>query len=259
MPRFVGALDSLVSSFPQATSSSFLQGVPPMDYVVPVLTGVFITSTSILVMYVAIRAFLAEHLLSVLFLGLGALTFGITSLIAVTSSRTLGVDLTAAIFAAGALLSAFFHFACSSLTYLGDAPSLRRGHVVGWVTLAMFCSGLLVVAYLNGFLLPFYLPGTGTTSVGQFALSVATATFALSAAMMLSVFGSRGSAILYWYSLALGARAVGLLGMILSGGAAGPVAMWIGWGVLYLGSLFLVKSILSAERGTSLPLPTSGR
>jgi len=118
---------------------------------------------------------------------------------------------------------------------------------------------LLVLAGIGRFLPPFYLPGAGPTMAGQATLGAATAIFALSAALMFVVFTSAKSKVLYWYSLALGATAAGLLGVIFSSGGPGALAMWAGWGALYLSGVFLIKSVLSAERLEDLPMVAGGK
>ncbi len=227
--------------------------------ILPILTSVFITSTSLVVTYVSVRAYLRERLLSVLFLGCGALVFGSTGLVTAMFLGTEGLGFSGTVFVLGALLSAAFHLACASSTYLARKPRLSRGyHVSLWIPAASFSVVAIVAAALEGVLPPFYSAGKGTTLLGQAALGGAAVAFACSCVMIFWVFTSSRSRVLYWYSMALGATAAGLLGVILSKGELVNVAMRLGWAALYLGGLFLLMSVLSAERAGDLPVAERG-
>jgi hypothetical protein len=196
----------------------------------------------------------------VLFLGCGALIFGCTSLVAAMFLGTEGRNFAATVFATGALLSAAFHIACASLTYLGGAPKLGKGYQVSlWVALASLSVVAIVVAALEGMLPPFYAIGSGTTILDQAVLAAATVSFSFSAVVIFVVFHSSRSRVLYWYSLALGVTAAGLVGVTVSNGDLSALAMRAGWATLYLGGVLLVTSVLSAEEMSGLPTEESGR
>ena len=100
----------------------------------------------------------------------------------------------------------------------------------------------------------FYVVGVGSTVLDQVVLGVAALTFAGSAAVVFVV--SSKSSVLQWYSLALGATALGLVGVAFSNGDLDALSMRAGWATLYLGGVLLATSVLSAERLSGLP---SGR
>ena len=256
MPRFVGALGvitSILAALPHYSLA--LPLIQSFGLILPILTSVFITSTSLVVAYVSVRAYLRERLLSVLFLGCGALVFGSTSLVTVVFLGTKGLNFSGTVFVLGALFSGAFHLACASSTLLARKPRLGSGYQVSlWIPVALLSVISTVAAALEGVLPPVFTVGEGTTILGQIGLGAAAVAFACSSVMIFAVYSSSRSRVLYWYSMALGATAAGLLGIILSKGEMVNVAMRVGWGALFLGGLFLLLSILSAEGLGSLPV-----
>jgi len=119
--RFIGALSVVILALVVAALYALNpEPVVSLGLVFPILTSVFITSCSLAVTYVAVRAYSREGLFSVLFLGCGALVFGCTSLLAAMFLGSEGQNFSATILATGAAVSGAFHLMCASLTYRGD-------------------------------------------------------------------------------------------------------------------------------------------
>jgi hypothetical protein len=215
----------------------------------PILTSVFITSISIAVTYVSFKAYSREGLPSVLFLGCGTLVFGSTSLLTSMFLGSEGLNFSGTVFAIGAMVSGVFHLACASSTQAGGAPS-RGGRYLGsfWLAVAFLCVASIVIAALEGALPPFYEAGKGVTAAGNIALGVAVVAFASSFVLIFDAFSSSRSPVLGRYSMALGATALGILGIMLSNGDVQALPMRIGWAALYFGGLLLLTSVLSAEK-----------
>jgi len=258
--RFVGALSIVVLLIFVAVLYALRpEPLVAAGLVFPVLTIVFITSSSTVVAYVAVKAYSRERLLSVLFLGCGALVFGCTSLLAAMFLGSQGQNFSATIFATGAAVSGTFHLMCASLTYRGDSPKPSRGRqAFPLVSLASLLVVLIVVVAIAG-VLPAFYAGVGTTILDQAVLGFASVAFASSAALMLVVFSSSRSEVLWWYSLALAATAAGLVGIALSNGDLDALGMRAGWATLYLGGVLLATSVLSAERLSDLPSGRDGK
>jgi hypothetical protein len=248
--RFVGALSTVVLLlFVVALYVLRPEPLAPAGLIFPTLTIVFVTSCSTVVTYVAVKAYSREHLLSVLFLGCGALVFGYTSLFAAMLLGTEGQDFSATVLATGAALSAAFHLLCASLTYLGGTPKAGGGtRATLWVSLASLSVASIVVAAAVRVLPVFYAVGTGTTPIDRVVLGAAAVGFAASAGVIFVVFSSSRAAVLYWYSMALAATAAGLAGVAVSNGDMTALPMRAGWATLYLGGVLLATSVLSAER-----------
>jgi len=259
--RFVGALSVVILVLVVATLYALRpEPVVSLGLVFPILTSVFITSCSLVVAYVAVKAYASEGLFSVLFLGCGALVFGCTSLLAAMFLGSEGQNFSATVLATGAAISGAFHLMCASLTYRGSSPKPTRGRqALPWVSLASLFVVLVVVAAAEGATPAFYAVGVGSTVLDRVVLGLASIIFASSAALILAVFSSSRSEVLYWYSLALGATAAGLVGIAFSNGDLDAVAMRAGWATLYLGGVLLVTSVFSAERLSGLPSGRDGK
>ncbi|HVC26814.1 MAG TPA: hypothetical protein VND40_01510 [Nitrososphaerales archaeon] len=254
MHRFVGTLSIIVLLLFVAVLYALKpEPILAAELIFPILTIVFITSSSVVVTYVAVKAYSRERMLSVLFLGCGALVFGCTTLLAALFLGSEGQNFSATVLAMGAVVSGAFHCLCASLTYLGGAPKPGRGRAdTLWVPFSSMAVVLIVVAAVGGVLPAFYAAGSGTTMLDRVALGAAAVGFGSSAAVIFAVFSSTRSVVLYWYSLALAATAVGLVGVVVSNGDMSALAMRAGWATMYLGGILLVTSVLSAERLSAL-------
>jgi hypothetical protein len=251
----IGVTKSILLNLPPYALT--LPWIKTFGLIFPILTSIFITSVSVVVAYVCVRAYLRERPLSVLFLGCGTLVFGCTSLLTSMFLGAEGVNFSVTVFAMGALLSAAFHFACAFLTLPRGTPRLgKRYHVVLWISAAILSVVLIVVAALEGVLPSFFDVGKGSTALCQVVLGVAAVIFASSSALVFSVSLSSKSHVLRWYSRASGATAAGIFGVILSGGNFQAVEMRLGWVALYIGGFLLLTSVISAERLSDLPQRT---
>jgi hypothetical protein len=259
--RFVGALSvAILVAVVVALYALNPEPVVSLGLVFPILTGVFITASSVVVAYVSVKAYSREGPFSVLFLGCGALVFGFTTLLAAMLLGSEGQNLSATVLATGAMLSAVFHLLCASLTYQGGSPkSGRGGQALLWVSLASLSVVLILAAAVGGMLPAFYAIGVGSTVLDQIVLGAAAITFASSAAIIFVVFSLSRSAVLFWYALALGATAAGLAGVAFSNGDITAVPMRAGWATLYLGGALLATAVFSAERLTNLPSRRDGK
>jgi hypothetical protein len=258
--RYIGALSVVILLLVVAALYALRpEPLASLGLVFPILTIVFITSCSLVVTYVAVKAYSSEGLLSVLLLGCGALVFGCTSLLAAMFLGSQGQNFSATIFATGAAVSGTFHLTCASLTYRGDSPKPSRGRqAFPLVSLASLLVVLIVVVAIAG-VLPAFYAGVGTTALDRVVLGFASIAFASSAAVMLAVFSSSRSEVLMWYSLALAATAAGLVGIALSNGDLDALPMRAGWATLYLGGVLLATSVFSAERFSGLPSGKDGK
>jgi hypothetical protein len=248
VPRFVGILSIIILVIWVVTLYALRpEPLLAVGLVFPTLTSVFVTSSSIVVTYVAAKAYARGRLLNVLFLGCGALVLGCTSLLAAMFLGSLGENFSSTVFGTGAVLSSVFSFACAALTYRGSAPRFGGGAMV-WISLTLAAVVLLAIAPIEGLLPLFYVAGMGTTVLDHIVLGAATLTFAASAALIFFVYSSSKSIVLLWYSMALGATALGLVGIAVANGDLGAISMRAGWATVYLGGVLLVTSVFSAER-----------
>lgn len=250
MQRFVGALS--VAVLVLVVIALFVvkpEPVVTLGLAFPILTSLFITASSLVVAYVSVKAYSREGLFGLLFLGCGALVFGCATLLAAMFLGSEGQNFSATVLATGALLSGVFHLLCASLTYRGGSPTRgRAGQAVLWMSLASFSVVLILAATVGGVLPAFYATGVGSTVLDRVVLGAAAIAFASSAAVIFVVFSLSRSAVLFWYALALGATAAGLVGVAFSNGDITALPMRAGWATLYLGGVLLATSVFSAER-----------
>ena len=221
--------------------------------VFPILTSIFITSSSLVATYVSVKAFLREGVLAVLLLGCGALVFGISCIVASALWGTEGLEFSGAVFALGALVSGVFHLGCASSSYRGrkqlDRPA---GIAVATLSAAVLLIALSLATALTRATPPFFEQGFGTTLLGQVTLGLAGGAFAAAFVLISAVSRSNNSRVLYWYSLSLAATVAGIFGVVVSGGDILSIAMRLGWGALFVGGLFLLASLLSAESAADI-------
>ncbi len=246
MPRLVGAASA--SALLVLTALSYRVRVKAAPFpvpVIPVLTILFITSGSIIVSYIAARAYTRESLPSMLFVGSGALVFGSASLVAALMAGTQGSNASTTIFIVGAFASSGLHAACAaSRLFTVKEHEGSRVVVSSAVALSLVLVAAVSAAAVRGVLPTFLGPGVGTTLLARVLLVASIATFGL-ASLLISLYSE--SVILYWYSWALALTSVGLIGILLSNWAFQAVVFWVGRTGLCLGGVFLVLSVLAAE------------
>ncbi len=253
MPRLVGPAS--VSVFIALTGISYglrINANPLPVPIFPILTIVFITSGSIIVSYIAARAYLKRGIPAMLLLGSGSLIFGSTSLVAALAAGPEGSNPATTVFVVGAILSSASHLSCAASRFF-RSPN-RRGSlslVIMTLTAALLLASSVTVVAFQGALPTFLVPDAGITAIAKGLLAVAITTFTL-ASMLIAVSSSR-SDILYWYSCALAMTAVGLAGVLLSDWIFETVVFWVGRIALCVGGAFLVLSVRAAERAAALP------
>ena len=215
-----------------------------------ILTIVFITSGSIIVSFLALRAYLKERRPSILFVGSGSLVFGLTSMVAGFAAVTAGLNGSnpaTTIFVVGACLSSASHLMGVGLRPIGTKRRPGGAPVVILTLAAVLGLTLIViVAAFEGWFPTFLIPGEGITPVAMGLLAVAIT--ALGLASFLIVVSSSMSVVLYWYTYALATTAVGLLGTLLSNWIFEAPDFLVGRTTLCLAGAFMVMSVKSAEK-----------
>jgi hypothetical protein len=253
VPRVTGAAS--VALFTALTAAAYglrLTATPLPFPIFPVLTIAFITCGSLFVSYIAAKAYVRQSLVGMLFLMAGALAFGCSSLLAALSAGRTGTNLATTIFIIGALVSSSSHLLCSVSRFMRrPGRSGARSVVVLTVAIVLSLVAIVSIAASDGLLPAFLAQGSGMTTAARALLLVTIAAFGVAALVVGATY--RGSPVLYWYSCALAMTAVGLSGIYLSNWTFEDDVFWIGRVALCVGGLFLVLSVLSAERGTTKP------
>jgi hypothetical protein len=256
VPRFLGAVSVSVFIVLIAISYGLNLTATPLSSVpiFLVLTILFVTSGSLVVSYIAARAYMKEGVPSMLFLGSGSLIFGLTSLVAAVDALMAGERASnpaTTIFVVGALLSTVLHLACAASRSFGN-PNRHGKAPVATITIsaALLLVVSITVAAFDRALPTFLIPGEGPTLIAEGLLVVAIGASGL--ASLLIIASSSASGVLYWYSSAMATTAVGFAGILLSDWAFTSVMFLVGRTALCLAGAFLVWSVRSAEKQTGV-------
>lgn len=215
-----------------------------------------ILGVAIVVARISLKSFFATGSVNVLLLGTAVLAFGtMATLGGAVSSINVGEGI--AVYSIGALTAGGLHLASAILTYHGSPRRssrlrLRAGAsyfgVIGFLTIL----SLLVVESV----IPADFGQAGSIAQrGSAAITVIL--LATSAVLFTRVYLRSRNSILYWYSLALWATAVGFLAFFATKGN-GDLLLWTGIGSICVGSVYFLFSILSVPRLGASPAPSMG-
>jgi hypothetical protein len=251
LPIFIGLLtlfDLILP--PPAQLGSGLRFEPA--YLNAILYTVFISSTSFLVAYISLKSYWQNGNIVLLLLGSAALALGSTSLVGTwLANLATGLNAGITIVNTGALFASVFHLAGGSLTSTSASPENRLGirkplSILAYAGVLSFVA-LFSVASLEGIVPVFFALGVGATPLRAAVVGSSAALFALSSILFARLCFSSKSRILYWYFLALGMTAVGLIA-IFFGRAPGDPISWTGRAAQFLGGIYFLKAVLTAFR-----------
>jgi PAS domain S-box-containing protein len=218
---------------------------PPLLF--PVLSTIFSTGSGLVIAFYAIRTYILTSTWRVLFLGGGALAWGISSLLAGwMPPASLNVAVTVSNF--GVLLAATLHFLGAiqkPRKELGSSPTRKLSN--GMITI-LFCSGifaffiLIYVAASAGVFPAFFIPGEGYTLIRYIFSAIYLAFIVITAVVYARVYILFNTRFIYWYSLGLAIIALGLIAGFLD--IPGSPLNWLGRIAQYAGSVYFVVAVL---------------
>jgi PAS domain S-box-containing protein len=216
---------------------------------VTTLNVIFITANSIVVAFLVAKSFLNAESWSLLLIGTGWLLFGLAVipggfLLGLGANFGLTVYNTCALMA-GALQMVSALLVLSQPSYRQITPGAVRS-VLGFYGAAMIFVVVLSLAVLNGFIPPFTTPA-GFTLLRTAVLTSAIVLLFASAVTYAMALHKTRSDFVFWYSLSLGALAIGLMGVLLQPGV-GSLLGWLGRGIQYLAGVFLLIAVVIAVR-----------
>ncbi len=225
-----------------------------------VLNFAFGTGISVFIAFLAGRTFLTLGTLSPLFLGAGMLLMGASFLAAPMAGRG-NPNVIATIHNVGMM-------ATGTLQFLGTWFATRRQDRVrapavtlGVVYLAAMLFVLLVTyAAVYGVTPPFFVPGSGGTTIRDVVLAMAIGLLAASALALVIAQGTVDT-FRRWYAFGLLLLGVGLIGIMVQKSLGSPLN-WIARAAQYLGAVYLLVASLpyaSRVRRWSLPLEAALR
>ncbi len=209
-----------------------------------VLLNVFLVlAISIVVARISVKSFLSTGSVNVLLLGTAVLAFGTMATLGGAVSN-IDVNKGIAVYSFGALTAGSLHLASAILTYRGSprrATRLKLRAGACYIGTIVFLTTLSVLAIESILPASFGEPG----SIAQRAAAATTASLLTISAILFSrVYLRSHNPIIYWYSLALWATAVGFLSFFATNGN-GDLLLWTGIASVCIGSVYFLFSILA--------------
>jgi PAS domain S-box-containing protein len=236
------------------TESSF---EPP--YLMFSLNILFLGVPGFFITAIAIRSFLRTGTWTVLWLGIGTLSFALATLegsfliYGSTANVAISVHNLIAFFAAALFfIGAFFSF--SGTLFVED----RTERLV--ILLVVYLGALAFIVYLtfvnvNELLPTFFIEGQGGTSIRQMVVATAAVLFILAGLGTIREYLRSKSHLLYWYSLGLILMAMGMGGILMQTELGTPLN-WMGRFAQLLAGAYLMAAVLVAvgeARASHLP------
>jgi PAS domain S-box-containing protein len=226
---------------------------PKVAFISPVLylclNLLFITVPSFVVVIISARSFLMTGSWPVLWLGGGAIAFGLAGLIG--SGFLLADNIQAAIFAQYMLLllAAMFNIeAVLSVVHRLEPMQSKAGrrNLHLQVYSSVFFGVLFLIAAGILDLIPqIFTTGAGGILLRQVMMGAAALLFLTGAIAILRRFNATRSDLFFWYSLALLFAAIGCIDLLLQSGMGTPLD-WLGQSAKFFSGIFLLATALAA-------------
>lgn len=217
-----------------------------------VLNVLFISLVSFVSAALAAVSFMRTGSWPVLWFGSGALTLGIASTLGGFLSVATTYDQAVTAHNTGALLASVLNLAVAFLVSKQVAPH-PENQTDRQLTLTQVYLGpmvvLVAVVVLDALNLvpPFFVPGSGPTQLRELVLGTAVFLYFVAAVTFLRLYFRTRGEFIYWYALGLLLTSLGLLGVWLEREAGTPI-YWLGLGVQYLGSIYLLAAVFVVFR-----------
>ena len=208
---------------------------------------IFIIIPSIVIAFITSRGFLRTGTWPVLWLGIGALTFGIANLL---SSLLLSLSMNNAAVTTGNLiifLSTIFYLFGAFFIFnkINDQEnkSKRLSTVIQVYLGALILITFITIISIKGYLPPFFIQGVGGTHIRQIILGLSAIFFLISSLMILRQYSNSKSIFLYWYGLGILLISIGTFGAFLTTTLGSPFN-WMARVTQLLGGVYLIVAAI---------------
>ncbi len=210
------------------------------------LNLLFASTLPFAVAVLAGRAFLAGGSWEALLLGAGMLAFGLGSGLAGVLASLYGFNVNITVHNVGAFVAGGCHLAGALLAtsrHAGTRVRRSPAAVLAGSYLAIgLAMGLVTLGAIDGFLPPFFIPGTGNTLLRNVVLGAAVVQLAISALLRRIGLAESRATFPVWYAYGLGLVALGLLA-VFSVVRPGTPLGWVGRTAQYLGAVYILVAI----------------
>jgi hypothetical protein len=218
-----------------------------------VLNTVFISVIAVTVTCVAARGYTISGLPQMVWLGCGALAFGVGTLLREWLVGE-GLDVPITLYDGIALIASILHLLGAGFSMVKSRlPQVEAGRRLGIV---LFCYlGVLVIVALvtilvfQGVISPFYVFGEEAPLIRDIVRGMTGIFFLAAAAIYLGIYSKLRTAFLFYYSLGLILFAFGIIFMSL--GAVESRIVWLGRASHYIGGIYFLVTVLGTQRLTS--------
>lgn len=208
---------------------------------------------SLLIAYLMARSFMIRGAPGLLMVGCGVMIWGTAALAGITAgligpSGDDFINVTMTTHNSAVLLSGLCHLAGTLMVWRvrGTVRATGAALAVGYVG-ALGVVGLISLAALGHVTPTFFVQSSGGTLVRWCVLGSATGLFAVTAGLLAAMNRRTPSPFLFWYSIALGLIATGLLGIMIEK-VHGGVLSWTARGAQMLSGLYMLAAAMASVR-----------
>jgi PAS domain S-box-containing protein len=222
------------------------------------LNLIFITGTNVTVALLSARSYLKNRSLNVLALGCGLLLSGLAALFAGWAtgfSSNAGVT----IYNIGLLFAGGAQFLGGLQTLRGNPSSTiggEKGLLIAAYSATIAFSVLVSAIAVDG-LFPEFFTSAGPTLLREIVLGMAACLFAITFLVYVRIYLKSRSGTLFFYTLGLGAVALGLFGTLFITQLNGVIA-WLARIGQYLGGLYFLLAVVYLRMGSEKGIGFSG-
>jgi PAS domain S-box-containing protein len=216
------------------------------------LNIIFLAIIMFFVSILAVRSYLAEKSLLILFLGSGTLALGIGALVAGLEILGSNVNNTVTIYNTMACISSIFIVGSiiSGIKLISIRLKSNWPFILSYLLVFVLVVGLAFLVQ-NHFWPVYFVQGKGPTITDLAVLYVTITLFAISALILLIHNLKERLNFNIWYGLGLGLIAIGLIGVSVQTSVGDPLN-WIGRISQYLGAVYILIAIIVSFRETGI-------
>ena len=218
-------------------------------YLIFILNIAFVAIPSFFIAITAHRGFLNSGIWFLLWMGIGALTFGLATVISSLLMGWTNVNVAITFHNIMALFAAALFF-IGSFFIINRIPPQENSYERLFTALQVYTGASIFITFIaiisiNEFLPPFFVEGVGGTIIRQIVVGFAALFFFLSGLMIFRQYLRSNSLLLYWFSLGLFLMFLGMVGILIQT-ATGTPLNWIGRSTQLLGGVYLFMAALVA-------------
>jgi PAS domain S-box-containing protein len=207
-----------------------------------VLYLIFLGISSFIIAYVTSRGFLRTGSWPLLWLGVGAITFGLANIFAsfLVTISTPNIAVTTSNL--NSFLASIFYIIGGFfiINKINPAEDSNRLFTLLQVYISAFALiTVITLMSINSLFPPFFIQGTGGTIIREFIIIISAIFFFLSSLLILKTYWDSKSLMLYWYGLGLLLITLGLIGLLFIQLIGSPFN-WAARGLQLLGGVYLL-------------------